>query len=377
MKQIVFLVLVVAGGVLLASLVLRSGNSSPTVKSSDSKVIDKDEKENFLGKTEKTKKNYPKYNEIAKPSGFVNTDEISIGELIGEKVVLVDFMTYTCINCIRTFPYLVAWYDRYKDQGLEIVGIHTPEFAFEKKRDNVIEAMKKHGITFPIVLDNDYGTWRAYENNFWPRKYLIDIDGNIVYDHIGEGAYDKTEAKIQELLEERAERLGLKDEIDEEKATVVQAEGVDFTKRRSPETYFGTLRNKVLGNGEIKAGGVMTYVLPKAGANLKPSTIYLDGDWKFTGEYAENQSAGAKIVYRYVADKVFLVMSAADPSSVILRQDGKLIGSAGGTDVKNNVFVVGPDEMYRLVDNPEGNSEHVLEIEIADPGVRVFAFTFG
>src|SRR3989344_7615215 len=134
-----------------------------------------------------------KYKEIVNPSGFVNTDGITVGSQVGKKVVLVDFMTYSCINCQRTFPYLNAWYKKYKDQGLEIIGIHTPEFAFEKDIENVREAMKRFGIMHPVVLDNDYATWRAYGNRFWPRKYLIDIHGDIVYDHIGEGAYEETE----------------------------------------------------------------------------------------------------------------------------------------------------------------------------------------
>lgn len=148
------------------------------------------------------------YVEFVNPSGFVNTEAFTMRELVGTKVVLIEFMTYSCINCQRTFPYVNTWYEKYKDQGLEIVGIHTPEFSFERNIDNVREAMKKEGITYPIVLDNDYATWRAYGNNYWPRQYLIDIDGNVVYDHIGEGAYRETEEKIQELLAERKERLG-------------------------------------------------------------------------------------------------------------------------------------------------------------------------
>src|SRR3989344_3254541 len=157
------------------------------------------------------------YVEIVNPSGFLNTGvdsdgkvaPVTLGDLVGKKVILVDFMTYSCINCQRTFPHVKAWYEKYKDKGLEIVGIHTPEFAFEKNIENVRVAMKKAGITYPVVLDNDYGTWKAYANNYWPRKYLIDINGNIVYDHIGEGAYEETEMKILELLEERAKLLGL------------------------------------------------------------------------------------------------------------------------------------------------------------------------
>lgn len=148
------------------------------------------------------------YVEFVNPSGFVNTDSFTMRELVGKKIILIEFMTYSCINCQRTFPQVNSWYEKYKDEGLEIVGIHTPEFAYEKDIDNVRDAMKKEGIEYPIVMDNDYATWRAYGNNYWPRQYLINIDGNIVYDHIGEGAYRETELKIQELLAERKERLG-------------------------------------------------------------------------------------------------------------------------------------------------------------------------
>ena len=142
------------------------------------------------------------YQEIVNPSGFVNTNgvPVQIRDYIGKKIILLEFMTYTCVNCQRTFPYIVKWYDTYKDAGLMVIGIHTPEFAFEKEIDNVEKAMAKSRITFPVVLDNDYSTWNAYDNNFWPRLYLIDLEGNIVYDHIGEGKYEETEAKIQELI---------------------------------------------------------------------------------------------------------------------------------------------------------------------------------
>jgi thiol-disulfide isomerase/thioredoxin len=155
---------------------------------------------------EKKSKIYKAAKEITSPDGFINTESqsITIGEFVGKKVVLIDFWTYSCINCQRTLPYLNKWYEKYKNEGLEIIGIHTPEFEFEKKYDNVKKATEKFGIKFPVVLDNDFSTWRAYQNNYWPRKYLIDIDGYIIYDHIGEGAYEETEQKIKAALSERA-----------------------------------------------------------------------------------------------------------------------------------------------------------------------------
>lgn len=156
------------------------------------------------------KKSVVPFVEIVNPSGFINTNDqpVKITDYVGKQVILVNVMTYSCINCQRTFPHVNSWYEKYKDDGLVVIGIHTPEFAYEKDKDNVETAFAKFGIKYPTVLDNDYATWRALGNKYWPRKYLIDIHGNIVYDHIGEGAYKETEEKIQELLKERAAVLG-------------------------------------------------------------------------------------------------------------------------------------------------------------------------
>ena len=153
-------------------------------------------------KAQKAKK-YTSAREIVPGGGFINTEPFKLKDFIGKKVILLDFWTYSCINCQRTTPYLNAWYEKYKDQGLVIVGVHTPEFDFEKVYENVANAVKEEGIKYPVVQDNDYATWQTYENRFWPRKYLIDIDGYIIYDHIGEGAYDETERLIQTALKER------------------------------------------------------------------------------------------------------------------------------------------------------------------------------
>ena len=142
----------------------------------------------------------PTYIDFVNPSGFVNSEPFKLADYIGKKVILVEFITYTCINCQRTFPYLKQWSETYEKDGLLVVGIHTPEFAFEKDRANVLAAMKKEGITFPIVQDNDFQTWNAYGNRFWPHRYVIDYDGKVVFDHAGEGAYTETEAVIKLLL---------------------------------------------------------------------------------------------------------------------------------------------------------------------------------
>jgi glutathione peroxidase-family protein len=141
----------------------------------------------------------------------VNTDrkEVAMSDFVGKQIILVEVMTYSCINCQRTFPYMNSWYEKYKDDGLTVIGLHTPEFAFEKKIENVEKAMEEFGIAFPVVLDNNYETWNAYGNRFWPRRYLIDLEGNIVFDHIGEGKYKETEQKIVELLAQRKQVLGV------------------------------------------------------------------------------------------------------------------------------------------------------------------------
>lgn len=309
---------------------------------------------------------FPQYREIVQPSGFVNATSVKLGDLVGKKVILVDFMTYTCINCIRTFPYLNAWYDKYKDQGLEIVGIHTPEFAFEKNIDNVRAAMERYGIKFPVVLDNDYATWSAYENNYWPRKYLIDLNGRIVYDHIGEGAYEETEAKIQELLRTQG--------------TFVKPLSHDAPSRsQSPETYFGADRNETLANGSSRRYGVQTLARP---SEIQPNALYLGGTWKFEGEHTTNQTPGAQIVYRYTAKQVFFVASAEAPVKVIMTRDGKpLSRDIAGPDIQfeheQSYVLIQAERLYQLIHDPADTSDHLLELEAQTPGLNAYTFTFG
>lgn len=141
-----------------------------------------------------------RYTEFVNPSGFVNTEPFKLGDYIGKKVILIEFITYTCINCQRTFPFMKQWHETYEKDGLLVIGIHTPEFSYERDRVNVVAAMRKEGITFPIVQDNEYQTWNAYANRFWPHRYIIDYNGNVVFDHVGEGAYTETEEVIKLLL---------------------------------------------------------------------------------------------------------------------------------------------------------------------------------
>lgn len=318
---------------------------------------------------------YPQWKEIVNPGGYVNSDPFTIGEYIGKKVVLLDVMTYSCINCQRTFPYLNAWHEKYSDQGLQIIGIHTPEFAFERKQSNVEEAMERFGIKFPIVLDNEYGTWNAYGNKYWPRKYLIDIDGNIVYDHIGEGKYDEVEQEIQKALRERSSVLG--DDMNIAKDTVDPegVEDVQFVFNRSPETYLGSLRQTFEGNSAVTTtGDIITFVEP---TQIKKNTLYLAGDWRITGEYAEAAGDNAKIIFHYTAQKVFLVMSSEKEATLEVRIDGKSIAEQDqGIHVSEGTATIQNEQLYRLIEHEDMVESGVLELEVGE-GIRAFAFTFG
>ena len=237
------------------------------------------------------KSNFVKAPELTGINGYINTDNnqpIKLSDYKG-KVVLLDFWTYTCINCIRTIPYLNTWYDRYSDQGLVIVGVHSPEFEFEKNPNNVKDAVNKFGIKYPVVLDSDHKTWSAYQNNYWPRDYLIDTQGYIRDDHIGEGGYNETEKTIQTLLAERAV-LDNKTSISFNMSKGITSESksnslknINLSKNISPEIYLGySFAHSSLGNPQgFQPDKTVDYDLNKSNTALtEPDTVYLDGTWK-------------------------------------------------------------------------------------------------
>lgn len=326
-------------------------------------ISDKDKKEFF-----------PQGRDITKPAGFINAKEVSIAYLTGKKVVLVDFWTYSCINCQRSLPYLAAWYEKYKDQGLEIIGVHTPEFEFEKKYENVLWATKQFGINYPVVLDNDYATWHSYDNRYWPAKYLIDIDGRIVYQHFGEGAYQETERKIQELLEERAAKLGYKVAVPRDVVRPGGVEAPDLSRPQSPEIYFGAARNVYLGNGASEKRGLQTFVEP---AGIRTNVLYLVGEWEIQNEFAENKNEGEKIIFRYQAQNVFMVASSEEKVRAKILLDGKPLAEEAGEDVRESEVTIKESRLYKLIHESKGWSEHTVEIIIESPGLSVFTFTFG
>jgi len=313
------------------------------------------EVQGVLSKAEK-ERSYPRAKEITTPDGFINTDgaPITIGEFVGKKVVLIDFWTYSCINCQRTTPYLNAWWEKYKDKGLVIIGIHTPEFEFEKEYQNVLNATERLEIKYPVALDNDYSTWNAYKNRFWPRKYLIDIDGYVIYDHIGEGAYEETERKIQEALAERMAALGEDGTIEQSVTKEIPA----ARGARSPEIYFGSARE------------------PEEKSFLRPIA-----DWKVTPEFAQNVSSGASIVYRYSGKDVFFVAEADEEVVIEVSRDGKPLGAEAGIDVietadGKTVVKIKEARLYTIIQDKQSET-HTLELRIQKPGLKAFTFTFG
>lgn len=327
---------------------------------------------------------YPRAPEISKAAGYVNTSgkPITIGEFKGKKVVLIDFWTYSCINCQRTLPYLKAWDEKYRDQGLEIIGIHTPEFAFERVQSNVENAVQKFGLKYPSVLDNDYGTWNAFGNSFWPRKYLIDIDGFIVYDHAGEGNYEETEKAIQKVLAERAQRFG-KATPQNAVTTAADVGAITDVKAGSPETYFGSARNEFFASGSPGVGGVQTFGATKT---IELNKLYLTGTWNITPEYAETADSvsadtEARIIYQYQAKALYLVAGADTSIDVEVMRDGKALDeSVAGKDVmfKNgrSYISVKENRLYDVVKESAASS-HKIEFIISAPGLQVYTFTFG
>ncbi|MEO6508560.1 MAG: cytochrome c biogenesis protein DipZ [Patescibacteria group bacterium] len=288
---------------------------------------------------------------------WLNSDPLTIAQLKG-KVVLVDFWTYTCINCIRTLPYITSWYEKYKDEGFVVIGVHTPEFEFEKNTDNVSNAMKQYKINYPVAQDNDYKTWEAYENHYWPAHYLIDVNGEIREIHFGEGAYEETEHSIQKLLKEAGKET--KDDM-----VNVQADAVGTTDI-SPETYLGSARmNRYYPSGSL-SNGEQTLLLE----NQPPiHSFSLGGTWTVGDEFSTS-GEDASLTYHFRSRKVFLVMHpplGESNAKVRVVLDG----------VVKEVITVNSPKLYNLINLNTSNEDHTLRLEFLTPGIEVYAFTFG
>ncbi len=319
------------------------------------------------------KSHFKKAPELEGISGYINTNPEELKDRIKDKVVLYDIWTYSCINCQRTLPYIVAWNEKYSDYGLIVIGVHSPEFEFEKNIDNVRLASEKFGIKYPVVLDNDKEIWNAFNNKYWPRKYIADHEGYIRYDHIGEGGYEETEKVIQQLLAERAADLGLNT------ATAQPLVDLDEFEHgsRTPELYFGydfAFGRNQLGNKEgFQAEKSVQYTVPET---LKENFFYLGGTWQNLNDRMVLVSPTGTITLPYFAKEVNIV--AAGQSELEIFLDGNLISSSdAGSDVRNNGVVVTKDStLYNLVKTNKASS-HTIQINVKKPGFEIYTFTFG
>jgi len=307
-------------------------------------------------------------------ASYLNTTPEELTKEIEGKVVLYDIWTYSCINCVRTLPYITAWDDKYSEQGLLIVGIHSPEFEFEKDPENVEMAIEKHGISYPVVLDNDMETWKAFENRYWPRKYIADHEGYIRYDHIGEGSYQETEKVIQKLLEERSTALGIQMSST---TSLVDIEEFEHTLFRTPELYFGYKfaqnRNQLGSEEGFQPGKTITYSEPE---NIDLHKFYPIGNWKNYDDSMELISETGSIKLLYNAKEVNIVTESSAELEIFL--DGEPIPPeySGKDIVDNYILQVTEPGLYNII-NSDMSSTHLIEIKVKGKGFQIFTFTFG
>lgn len=321
---------------------------------------------------------------------WLNSPPLTAEALRG-KVVLVDFWTYSCINCLRSLPYVKAWAEKYRDQGLVVIGVHAPEFAFERNIDNVRKAAKDLGVTYPVAIDNNYAIWRAFHNNYWPAHYFIDAQGRVRFHHFGEGEYDKSEQVIRELLAE----AGHGDAGKMPAVAVGAAEGMaggtvqgmakgvelaaDTQAVQSPETYIGYARAENFASpGGAREDKTKDYTAP---AQPALNQWGLAGQWNIGAEHASLVKADGRIVYRFHARDLHLVLGPGrdgKPARFRVTIDGETPGASHGTDVAaDGTGTVTDQRLYQLVRQDGAIRDRTFAIEFLDPGVQAYAFTFG
>ncbi|MGB3447764.1 MAG: thioredoxin family protein, partial [Xanthobacteraceae bacterium] len=306
---------------------------------------------------------------------WLNSAPLTAEQLKG-KVVLVDFWTYSCINCLRALPYVRAWAEKYKDQGLVVIGVHAPEFAFEKIIGNVKKAVTDLKVDYPVAIDNNYKIWRAFNNHYWPAHYFIDADGRIRHHHFGEGDYDNSERIIQLLLSQAGRKLKSADLVNVS-ATGAQA-AADMNRVKSPETYLGYERAENF----VSPGGAVRDMRHTYQASVDELNAWgLTGDWTIANERASLDAPGGGIVYRFHARDLHLVLGPDNDGKPVrfrVTIDGKPPGDDHGmdTDADGNGTVTG-ERLYQLIRQKGDVADHTFAIEFLDPGVRAYAFTFG
>ena len=324
--------------------------------------------------TEETK--YPRAPDFAGIEKWINSEPLKIEQLRG-KVVLVDFWTYTCINCIRTLPYLKDWDNKYRDKGLVIVGIHTPEFEFEKKYENVLKAVNDYRLKYPVAQDNNYVTWSLYQNRYWPHKFLIDMDGYIRYDHIGEGHYEETEKIIQALLHERMKEPNQKNGIDVNMTSIGKPK--ETPAIGTPEIYFGYQFDRGnLGYQGIKPNSVIDF---KLNPNPFKNLVYLDGKWKYNSDNMELAGDDGSVLLVFKAKDVNIVAGSENNSTAVAFLDTEFLNEKNkGTDIimKDGKGAANINEfkLYNIVSGQD-YEWHVIQIDAIGKGFKIYTFTFG
>jgi cytochrome c biogenesis protein CcdA/thiol-disulfide isomerase/thioredoxin len=307
---------------------------------------------------------------------WLNSPPLTTAQLKG-KVVLIDFWTYSCINCLRSVPYVEAWYEKYKKDGLVVIGVHTPEFAFEKDPRNVAKSLTDLGITYPVAIDSDYAIWKAFNNNYWPAHYFIDANGVIRYHHFGEGKYDESEEVIQQLLREKDANLQTGGLV--QIAAAGSQAAPDFKNDDSPETYVGYSRQKNYASPErIRDDSPQVYSAP---ARLTVNQWGLAGKWIVSDEHAALVAAPGKVIFRFHARDLHLVLGPGkngQPIHFRVRLDGDPPAADHGVDSdEQGLGVVKEYRLYQLIRQKGPVEDRTFEIEFLDPGVQAFAFTFG
>jgi hypothetical protein len=309
-------------------------------------------------------------------TGWLNSLPLTPGGLRG-KVVLAGFWTYTCINWLRQLPYIRAWAGKYAGQALVVIGVHTPEFAFEHNVDNVRRAVSDRGIGYPVAIDNDYAVWRAFGNHYWPALYFADAQGRIRHHHFGEGEYQQSEMIIQQLLAE-AGSAGTSNEL-----VAVDAHGVeapaDWDSLRSPENYTGYERTENFASpGGAVPGKSHLYTAP---AELRPNQWALAGDWTMAEEATTLNTASGQVACRFHARDLNFVMGPATPATPVRFRvliDGQPPGEARGTDTDGHGNgILTEQRLYQLIRQPGPIADRTFEITFLDPGAQAYAFTFG
>jgi hypothetical protein len=306
---------------------------------------------------------------LDRATGWVNSEPLRLDELRG-RVVLANFWTWTCINWLRQEPYVRAWSQAYRDDGLVVIGVHTPEFSFEHESDGVRRATKERAIDYPVALDNDYAIWSAFENHYWPALYFVDGEGVIRDQHFGEGRYEQSERVIQRLL-------GVERELVSVEGLGVEAEA-DWDNLRTPETYLGSARSERFAEANGAARGEHgSYELPE---RLRSNHWGLAGEWTIGREKIVLDQAGGTIAFRFHARDAHLVLApgAHGPIPFRVLLDGEAPGPSHGVDIdEEGNGLLQDGRMYQLVRQHDGVHERTLEITFLEPGVEAYAFTFG